>query len=355
MFDLTPSPWGTALYACGWLAGWWLLARPRRLPQPVARDRAAVAVVIPARDEAHVIGDLVQAVVAQSRPGDQVVVVDDASTDATAACAGEAGASVITAPALPPGWAGKPHACWVGASATTAPVLVFLDADVAPNATLLDELAAVIAADPEALVSVQPWHAVGSAIEHVSAPFNLLTVMGTGAFAGGVRHCAPLAFGPVIAVDRAGYAAVDGHAHTGVRAAVAEDLALARAIGDSRLFLAGPDGVRYRMYPGGWRPLIQGWTKNLAVGAGRAPRWALVLAAAWVTSLAGGWLASPWWYVTSAVQFAVLSRRVGSFGWRTAAVYPVLVAVMVVVFLRSLVLTLTRRQVAWKGRRLQAR
>lgn len=355
MFDLTPSPWGAALYVCGWLAGWWLLARPRRLPQSVERDRAAVAVVIPARDEAQVIGALVSVLVRQCRPGDEIVVVDDASTDGTGQVAAQAGARVITVTTLPEGWAGKPHACWTGAAATSAPVLVFLDADVTPCATLLEDLATAVDEESEALVSVQPWHEVGSPVEHLSAPFNLLTVMGTGAFAGVVRRGAPLAFGPVIALYRQQYEAVGGHANHDVRGAVAEDLALARAIGGSRLLLAGPDGVRYRMYPGGWRPLIQGWTKNLAVGAGRAPWWAVVLAAAWVTSLAGGWLASPWWYVTSAVQFAVLSRRVGSFGWRTAAVYPVLVAVMVVVFLRSLVLTLTRRQVAWKGRRLQAR
>lgn len=355
MFDLTPSPWGAALYACGWLAGWWLLARPRRLPPGVSGDRAAVAVVIPARNEAHVIGDLVRVVVAQRRPGDEVVVVDDASTDGTAAVARTAGATVITAPGLPDGWAGKPHACWVGASATQAPVLVFLDADVTPSVTLLDDLAGALAHDRDTLVSVQPWHAVGSAVEHLSAPFNLLTVMGTGAFAAGWAGQTPLAFGPVVAVERARYVATGGHAHASVRAAVAEDLALARLVGRSRLFLAGVGGVRYRMYPGGWRPLIEGWTKNLAVGAGRAPWWALLAAAAWVTSLAGGWLASPWWYATSAVQFAVMSRRVGSFGWRTAVLYPLLVAVLVAVFLRSLVLTLTRRQVAWKGRRLQAR
>jgi 4,4'-diaponeurosporenoate glycosyltransferase len=321
----------------------------------VSGERSGVAVVIPARNEAAVIGPLVSALVRQCRGHDEIVVVDDASTDATAGEARGAGARVISVTSLPQGWAGKPHACFTGAAATTAPVLVFLDADVTPHEHLLDELAAAVDDTPQALVSVQPWHATGSWVEQCSAPFNLLTIMGTGAFALAGPRRSRLAFGPVVALQRQRYDAVGGHGHPQVRRAVAEDLALASVVGYSRLFLAGVQGVRYRMYRGGWRPLLEGWTKNLAVGAGRAPWWALVLAAAWVTSLAGGWLASPWWYATSAVQFAVLGRRVGAFTWRTAVMYPVLVALLVVVFLRSLVLTLTRRQVAWKGRRLQAR
>lgn len=338
----------------GWLAGWWLLAHRGAVPTAGGGDRVAVAVVVPARDEEPVIGSLVTALVAQCRPGDEIVVVDDASTDHTAEVAAAAGARVITVSSLPAGWAGKPHACWVGATATTAPVLVFLDADVTPHATLLDDVTAAAVSDGAGLVSVQPWHTPGAAVEHLSAPFNLLTVMGTGAFAGGGHGTAPLAFGPVLALTRQCYDTAGGHAHPEVRAAVAEDLALARRVGTSRLYLAGRHSVHYRMYPGGWRPLVQGWTKNLAVGAGRAPWWALLAAAAWVTSLAGGWLASPWWYVTSAAQFAVLARRVGCFGWRTAVVYPLLVTVLVLVFLRSAALTLTGREVAWKGRRLRA-
>jgi hypothetical protein len=75
VFDLTPSPWGALLYLVGWSAGWWLLARPRTLPAAHGAARPPVAVIIPARDEAAVIGALVTALVARRRAGDEIVVV----------------------------------------------------------------------------------------------------------------------------------------------------------------------------------------------------------------------------------------------------------------------------------------
>lgn len=84
-------------------------------------DRARVALVIPARDEEQTIA----AVVAEARPYvDEVIVVDNASRDATAARAEQAGARIVFAAA--PGYG---RACMAGAAGTAAPVLVFMDGD----------------------------------------------------------------------------------------------------------------------------------------------------------------------------------------------------------------------------------
>jgi hypothetical protein len=82
------------VYLVGFVAGWFLLARPRRLPDvvvPTPSARPPVAVVVPARNEAHNLPGLLGPHVAQCRPGDEIVVVDDGSTDATAAVAAGAG------------------------------------------------------------------------------------------------------------------------------------------------------------------------------------------------------------------------------------------------------------------------
>jgi uncharacterized membrane protein YbhN (UPF0104 family) len=81
--------------------GWLRLPRPappRPAPAPVADD-APVVVFLPAHDEEATVGAVVRALPAtvEGRPV-RVVVVDDGSTDGTAARAAEAGAVVVTQP-----------------------------------------------------------------------------------------------------------------------------------------------------------------------------------------------------------------------------------------------------------------
>jgi 4,4'-diaponeurosporenoate glycosyltransferase len=346
-----------ALFVAGWTCGWMLLFRlpVPALPSPGA-PRRRLAVVIPARDEAATIARAVQAVAAELRPGDELAVVDDHSGDGTAAVALAAGARVIAAPELPAGWTGKSWACHVGSTATTAEVLCFVDADteVAPGA--LDRLDAA-QAESGALVSVQPWHRIERPYEALSLLFNITALMGGGAFSLLRGRFRPrLAYGPVLIVDRARYEASGGHGHPSVRGAVAEDIALARVVGASRPF-AGRELATFRMYPAGVRPLVQGqgWTKNIATGAASVPWWAGVLVAGWIWSLAGGPFASGWFYVASVVQLLVQGRRVGRFGVVSAVLYPVLLAFFLVVFLRSVLLTVLGRPVPWRGRPVPSR
>jgi len=85
-------------------------------------------VVIPARDEGSTVGAVVRA--ARAAPGAGVVwVVDDGSSDDTAEVARAAGAEVIAARA-PSEPGDKAKALALGVAATTAPVLVFFDADI---------------------------------------------------------------------------------------------------------------------------------------------------------------------------------------------------------------------------------
>ncbi len=337
------------LYALGWLSGTFLLARiPRIGPGADGRTRA---VVVPARNEERRLGPLLATVPSQRRPGDEVVVVDDGSTDRTTALAAAAGCRVVAAGDPPPGWTGKTRACWAGAQATTAEVLVFLDADVELAPGALDRLAAEQARGG-GLVSVQPWHDVRRPYERLSLFPNLVALMGSGACTALGRRLTPAAvFGPVLVVDRPTYLAVGGH--RAVRGEVAEDIALGRRITPRRVF-GGRGVARFRMYPEGPGSLVEGWTKNLAAGAGATPWWAVALVTAWIWSLAGGWAVHPGCYLVSAAQVWWMGRRVGRYGPLTALGYAVPLAVFVWLVGRSWWRRARRRPVTWRGRRLSA-
>ena len=83
-----------------------------------------VAAIIPAWNEAPTVGAVVYAAL-DARLVDEVVVVDNASSDATGAVAARHGAHVVREP-VP----GKGQALRTGVAATDAEVLVFLDADL---------------------------------------------------------------------------------------------------------------------------------------------------------------------------------------------------------------------------------
>lgn len=353
------GPVGLILFAVGWSLGWLLLWRLRPLPRPDHRtgptERPAIAVVVPARDEADALARLLPGLRDQLRAHDELVVVDDGSVDDTARVAESCGARVIAAPDLPDGWLGKPHACWIGAGATSASTMVFVDADVRPAADLLDRLVAESTLRPGAVVSVQPWHQTGRFVEQCSLLANVVTLMGSGAFTVfGDRLRPDLAFGPVLCLRRDVYERIGGHADPTIRTMHTEDIGLARAVGDARIFSGHPD-TSFRMYPQGWRQLSDGWVRTIATGASSTRWWLTLMVAWWVAALAGGWIAEPIVFPFCALQVWVLGRRAGAMSPVTALLYPAAVAVFVWFFLRSLTAVVFRRDVRWKRRAVAAR
>lgn len=95
----------------------------------------ALAVVIAARDEEAMIGRAVRSLLDQDYPALEVIAVDDRSSDRTGAILNELAEDeprlgVVHIDEVPDGWLGKTHALQRGADATTAPWLLFTDGDV---------------------------------------------------------------------------------------------------------------------------------------------------------------------------------------------------------------------------------
>ena len=118
--DDRPVAW--ALYAVGWAIGWLLLWSTRRLPGPPIATRPAVAVVVPARDEAAVAAPPARR--RSCRSCDPATSSSSSTTTRPTtpppSPRRSARAVVPAPPTCRAGWVGKPHACATGAAATTA-------------------------------------------------------------------------------------------------------------------------------------------------------------------------------------------------------------------------------------------
>src|SRR5262245_8427751 len=131
--------------------------RPRRRrasnppPEPA---KVAVSVIIPARDAAATLGECLDALVAEGVPGPTVelIVVDDGSLDETAQLAGRPGTQVLTG-----GGRGPAAARNLGARRATGEILIFLDADTAPEPGWLREICAPLA-DPRVVAVKGRYH-----------------------------------------------------------------------------------------------------------------------------------------------------------------------------------------------------
>lgn len=114
-------------------------------PDPSAAGQATVSVVVPARNAAPYLAECLASVLGQSHPAHEVIVVDDGSTDATAAIAARFGAPVRVVGQAP---AGANPARNRGVRESSGEFVAFLDADDLWEPTKLEVQLAAFAEDP---------------------------------------------------------------------------------------------------------------------------------------------------------------------------------------------------------------
>lgn len=340
------------------------------LPQLPDHQPPHLTIIVPARDETTSIEATLRSLFSQTGIRLQIVAVDDRSVDGTSermdALRAEAAASphqyeVVHIRELPSGWLGKPHALAHGVERAKAPWLLFTDGDVlfAPDAlhlalrTAIRENVDHFVLAPT-LISETPGEAA------VQAAIQLLAHFATRAWKiGDPKAKDAFGVGGFSMVRREALSAIGGIDR--LRMEVVEDVSLGwlikREWHGRSLMVLGPGLVRLRWLNGTFG-IVRLLEKNGFAGF----RYSIALtltaclslllhALVPLVALAEG----PWGIAAAALTYTGIvigiyaNRKLNQLSPLLALVFAPSVLVVVWAFLRSMVLTLVRGGVVWRG------
>jgi glycosyltransferase involved in cell wall biosynthesis len=350
----------------------------RRSPRYAAAERPLVSAIIPAKDEERTLGECLATVCAQSYPDLEILVVDDRSTDGTAAiargwAAADSRVRLISIEALPPGWTGKTHALHAAVAEARGEWFWFLDADTRHAPDCLSIVLEYARDRRAALASLIPEMRCETFWEAVVQPLMGIVLMRSFPLFLVNRDASRPAFanGQFILMQRPAYEAAGGH--RAVRDRFVEDIYLARrvkALGLPIRVAMAPEISSTRMYTS-LPQIVRGWSRILYDALGRSP-WPLLgkvleplifsqtvliaLAAAPILRARGDVGSFPRWLLGLgvahlALQISVLYRmyRMTSPATARYAVwYPLAGLVSDWILLRAIGMCLTGR-VTWRG------
>jgi chlorobactene glucosyltransferase len=343
--------------------------RGPRSTRPVA-PVPLVSVIIPARNEEEDLGACLDALLAQTYPSTELLVVDGGSTDGTRAVARSRGPriSLLEEPPLPQGWVGKNWACWYGAQQASGEYLLFTDADVRASPDTVWTAVEWAQRDRADLVTFASRIEMVGVWEKIVLPFYIqmvLTYFRTPRVNRPDSRAA-MANGQFLLVRKSDYEETGGHA--AIHDRVLEDVALAqrfRQTGKALRVAWTPELVSTRMYRterdmyDGILKTVSGVrfsaTRQLAFAIGLVVFYWLPLALLPIGLLTG----SIWGTVFGAILWLALFGKHVAFnrGARASPAYgllfPVAVGYYLVLVLDSLGRGLRGRPVEWKGRSYQ--
>ena len=333
-----------------------------------------ISVIIPARNEAENIDGCVRSVLATAYDPIEVIVVDDRSSDDTAAIvarlAAEPGAQgrlhLLRGAELPAGWFGKPWALVQGWRSSRGELVLFADADTRHTPELVPRAVGALETERVHLVSLLARQEMVTFWERLVQPHVFLALASR---VGDLRRVnrtrvpwEAIAAGQFILTTRAAYESVG--THEAVKNIVAEDVALAQAYARRGLDIFLLHAVEYlatRMYHD-LASIIEGWSKNLALGVPlMMPPLPLLRRAApylmWLPSLV--WVAPPvlwavlggsWALATVAISLAIwmVVYRAERAPVRYALLYPWGAVMVAYIMIRSA--WRGSRKVEWRGR-----
>ena len=318
--------------------------------------------LIPARNEEANIAAAVAAVLASTGVAFEVVVLDDGSTDRTAAILAaipDPRLRVISGPALPAGWSGKQHACAVLARAARHGLMVFTDADVRLSPDALIRMAGFMAAHDVGLASGFPHQVTRTWSEQLLLPlihFLLLGYLPMNLMRSSAAPGLGAGCGQLFITRRAAYERAGGHA--AIAKSLHDGITLPRAFRHAGLMTGlfdATDLASCRMYASA-AEVWSGLGKNATEGMAKP-----VPLLVWTALLAGGHVL-PLVLVLVAPSVPAVTALVLSLGLRfilaarfrqseaSALLHPLGILALLAVQWAALVRSLRGRPAMWRGR-----
>jgi glycosyltransferase involved in cell wall biosynthesis len=328
-----------------------------------------VCIIVPARNEAESIALNLHSLLALRGPNFEIIAVDDRSSDTTGAIMDSiarenAGTlQVIQVTDLPSGWLGKPHAMALAARQATAPWLLFTDGDVIFREDALRralDLCSKLAVDHLVVFPTLILESMGermmigffyAALIWGARPWRVSDPKAKGDFAG---------IGAFNLIRREVYAAVGGY--ESLRMEVLDDVRLGFAVkrkGYRQQMAFGRNLIRIH-WARGALGIVHNLTKNIFALFRFRP---LVVLAAWlglfvITILpALGLFGGTGMRSASLATFLLLGllywryRRHSGIPIAYALTFPVAATLALYAILRSMIVTLARGGIDWRGTR----
>jgi len=352
--------------------------------QPEPEELIELTVIVPARNEEDCLGDCLKSLVSQSEnifelgKDWDLIVVDDGSTDRTAAIArGFAGVTVMAAEKLELGWTGKNNAVWTAARRARGRWLLFTDADTIHEPGGLRHAMHEAERYKVGVLSYSPRQIVKGFAQRSLMPlvFCELALAYPPAKVSDPSQRIAAANGQFLLVEREAYRKLGGHAS--VAGEVLEDVALAVLAKRRRVglrFRYADDIVSARMYRT-TAAMVEGWTKNLKLLFNNAltlaifraldifllfglpvlafELWNARLGAHGLEWLGAGWILALLWLRTLFRFYRRVAKS--NFPFIDCAISPLGLLLFVVLLYRSWFQHRILKRVSWKGREYNTR
>lgn len=325
-----------------------------------------VSIIVAARNEQRNIREALQSLLDLTYGDYELIVVNDRSEDATGGILDDMARlhprlRIIHIDTLPSGWLGKNHALWVGSQRATGDLLLFTDADIVMEPTVLSRAVRFmdqnrldhLAATPSIHMQTVFLGMFGSAFIVI---FSLFARPWRARNPGSYFH---IGIGAFNLVRRGVYQQVGGHET--IRLRPDDDIKLGKIIkkaGYRQDAAYAPEFLAVEWYSS-VSEVIKGLEKNAFSGADYNV--ALILAGVLFHSLCsiwpflaifmtGGWTQISYALTVVLILFTVAdsSRFHHSPPWYAIG-YPLTSALFVFILLRTMVLNLAQRGIYWRG------